>query len=89
MNKLEKAREPEEALCLAKQWFNNKEIPSLVNTLARDIQSYAEAYHAERCKDEQEDVKSCRNCGRDDGDFCHGCSRYYNDLWLPAAPKKE
>ena len=50
MNKLEKAREPEEeALCLAKQWFNNKEIPSLVNTLARDIQSYAESYHAKKC----------------------------------------
>jgi len=86
------AEEPEvsiDALTLAKQWFNNKEIPSLVNTLANDIQSYAEAYHAKKCEDEPEDVKSCRNCGRDDGAFCHGCSRYYNDLWVPAAPKKE
>lgn len=48
------AEEPEEsidALTLAKQWINYKEMPSLVTTLANDIQSYAESYHAKRCED--------------------------------------
>lgn len=35
-----------------------------------------------------EEDKSCDNCGNSQS-ACYDCSRYRNDLWLPAAPKKE
>ena len=39
------------------------------------IQQYAEAYHAKRCEECQNKIRTCNNCGNEDGDDTGACDK--------------